>query len=579
VSATASAGASVSAELNAALANIASAFIISGGGVSSPSPTSTSTAPVVNTVSWAFAIDNALTQYLGAGQTVSAVYRITVTDNSGFTSASGTNEANTSSQDVTITISGANDGPVMSVQTGNSDSGSRTETNAGLSSTGTLTVRDIDLTNNVTVAVHSVSASGVLNGLVPTNAQLMAMLSLNPAAATAVLSNTETVDQLSWSFDSGNDGFNYLAIGEVLTLDYTLRATDSGGATFDKKIGFTITGTNDAPILLTGSGDTIQLSTGTATPTMRVAIPATGVVAGDKIRLSYLGQTQTPVSISSTDISNGYLDIQLTIALQDPNSNLTSVPVKWMDWTAKNDTNKTVSGAILTESGSVNATLDTGTGWGFVQLTGGTNFFASDSGKPYISEGVSGPTTSDIIAFNPAGWRTLTFSSEVRNLYFAFVSMNGNGYRFDRDFDIISQTNWDNPDTSYTEPGGRGYWGIGLVQKFEVLINGKTYYELRCINGEPHGVIRFKGAFTTLTWENPVSEYWHGFTVGIKTATQDLQNVRGEFLNGSTNALITTTPTTLISYDPSLASVVGTLRWSGFPGQPLSLTSEAGHHP
>jgi VCBS repeat-containing protein len=72
-------------------------------------------------------------------------------------------------------------------------------------------------------------------------------------------------------------------------------------------------------------------------------------------------------------------------------------------------------------------------------------------------------------------------------------------------------------------------------------------------------VIRFKGAFTSLTWENPVSENWHGFTVGIKTATQDLQIVMGEFLNGTTNALITTTPTTLISYDPTLTSLVGTL--------------------
>jgi VCBS repeat-containing protein len=102
------------------------------------------------------------------------------------------------------------------------------------------------------------------------------------------------------------------------------------------------------------------------------------------------------------------------------------------------------------------------------------------------------------------------------------------------------------------------------VAKKEILINGKTYYELGGdpsvrAQGEPHGVIRFKGAFTSLTWENPVSENWHGFTVGTKTATQDLQNVKGEFLNGTTNALITTTPTTLISYDPTLTTLVGTL--------------------
>ena len=358
--------------------------------------------------------------------------------------------------------------------------------------------------------------------------------------------------QLNWSFNSGKEAFNYLAIGEVLNLTYTLEATDSSGAQFEKTVAFSITGTNDAPILLTGSGDTIQLSTGNANLTIRVAIPTTEVAAGDKIQLSYLGASQQPVTLTTTDIDNGYIDVTLTLTLQDPNSSLTSVPVKWIDWTSKDNAAKTVTGTITTETGAVSATLDSGIGWSFVQLNGGTNYYATDGGKPYQSEGVEGPSSSDIIAFNPAGWRTLTFSSEVQNLYFAFVSMNGNGYRFDRDFDIISQTYWDNPETTYVEPGGRGYWGSGLVEKHEVLINGKTYYELRCINGEPHGVIRFKGAFTDLTWENPVRENWHGFTVGVKTATQDLQNVKGEFLDGTTNALITTTPTIRLPMTPAL---------------------------
>ena len=94
---------------------------------------------------------------------------------------------------------------------------------------------------------------------------------------------------------------------------------------------------------------------------------------------------------------------------------------------------------------------------------GGTNYYNPTS--PYISDGVAAPTSSDIIRFNPAGWRTLSFDSEVRNLYFAFVSMNGNGYRFDRDFDIISQT--DNPDTSEDEGGGNGYWGSGWAEKLK----------------------------------------------------------------------------------------------------------------
>ncbi|MBM4098208.1 MAG: hypothetical protein FJ261_15810, partial [Planctomycetes bacterium] len=221
-----------------------SAFTISGGGVDSPSPASSTTAPVVNTVTWNFAIDNALAQYLGAGQTVTATYRITVVDNS--ISVTG-NESSTSSQDVTITLTGTNDAPTITVQTGNSNSAALTETNAGLSTSGTLTVRDLDLANTVAVAVQSVAASGTTTGLVPTNAQLLAMLSLSPASTTNILTNTEVVDQLSWSFNSGAEAFNYLAVGETLTLTYTLRSTDSSGATGDRSITLTIAGTNDGP--------------------------------------------------------------------------------------------------------------------------------------------------------------------------------------------------------------------------------------------------------------------------------------------------------------------------------------------
>jgi VCBS repeat-containing protein len=119
----------VSSALNAALANIASAFTITGAGVASASPASTTDTPVTNTVNWAFSLDNALTQYLAAGQSVTATYRITVTDDSGVASASGSNEVNARTQDVTVTLTGAGDSPSITVQSGNSDVAALTETN------------------------------------------------------------------------------------------------------------------------------------------------------------------------------------------------------------------------------------------------------------------------------------------------------------------------------------------------------------------------------------------------------------------------------------------------------------------
>ena len=303
-----------------------------------------------------------------------------------------------------------------------------------------------------------------------------------------------------YTLDNSNGSVQAIALGESLVDTFTFTVSDGNGGYTSNTLDITITGTNDAPQLLTSSTDTVELTTGSALPLLRVAIPAEGVEAGDSLQLTYLGDSQTPHQLTDADINNGFVDVQLTLSLQDADGNLNDVPVKWIDWTTQSGT--MVSGAFNTETGVVNASLTSTSSYAGVQLSGGTNYFNPTS--PYISDGVAAPTSSDIIRFNPAGWRTLSFDSEVRNLYFAFVSMNGNGYRFDRDFDILSQT--DNPDTPEDEGGGNGYWGSGWAEKVEVIIDGQTYWELRAVNGEPHGVIQFKGAFSDLTWENPVSE-------------------------------------------------------------------------
>ena len=48
------------------------------------------------------------------------------------------------------------------------------------------------------------------------------------------------------------------------------------------------------------------------------------------------------------------------------------------------------------------------------------------------------------------------------------------------------------------------------------LGGGNTEYRL-IGSGEPHGVIRFTGAFDTLTWRSLTNEYWNGFTVGVRS--------------------------------------------------------------
>jgi opacity protein-like surface antigen len=132
----------------------------------------------------------------------------------------------------------------------------------------------------------------------------------------------------------------------------------------------------------------------------------------------------------------------------------------------------------------------------FIQTTGGINYWTG-SPSPYVSPAVANaPATPDIIALSAATAKTLNFSAPVDNLFFAVVSLNGNGYEFNEDFTI--------------ESFACGYWGCGTLTK-QITGNGK----FRLIGtGEPHGVIRFNRAVSSIAWTSLTAENWNGFTVG-----------------------------------------------------------------
>lgn len=185
------------------------------------------------------------------------------------------------------------------------------------------------------------------------------------------------------------------------------------------------------------------------------------------------------------------------VAMAAASWSATAAPVVWVDWTSG------TAGA----SGSASGMVDLGAPGpdasdiavsysgeiAFLQTAGGTNYW---TGPSYVSPAVdNGPGTSDIIALSSATSKTLTFSAPVDNLFFAVVSLNGNGYSFNEDFEILS--------------AGCGYWGCGSLSK---TIVGSEYRLIG--SGEPHGVIRFNRAVTSITWTSLTNEYWNGFTVG-----------------------------------------------------------------
>lgn len=183
----------------------------------------------------------------------------------------------------------------------------------------------------------------------------------------------------------------------------------------------------------------------------------------------------------------------LLLALAAPQA---QAQVFWVDWQNATGTAEAsiVTGQLLIGGDTVNVTYTGETA--FVQTDGGTNYWEPD--EPYISATVpNAPPAADIIALQAQTTKTITFSQAITNPLFAVVSLNGNGYQFDRDFTILST--------------GSGFFGSGTLTKEDA---GGGIFRL-IGSGEPHGVIQFQGTFTSVTWNSLSNEFWNGFTIGV----------------------------------------------------------------
>ncbi len=201
-------------------------------------------AATTGTITWTFNSGTETFDYLGAGESLTLTYTLSVTDDSGATT-----EPNSATQTVVVTITGQNDQPTITVVDA---VGAVTESDAAnLTDSGTLNVEDLDLTDVVTAAVAAVTVTaGSDNGI--DNGVLQAMISV---ATNPIIANADTTGTITWTFNSGTETFDYLGAGESLELTYTLSATDDSGTTTEpdsatQTVVVTITGQNDQPTII-----------------------------------------------------------------------------------------------------------------------------------------------------------------------------------------------------------------------------------------------------------------------------------------------------------------------------------------
>lgn len=199
-------------------------------------------------------------------------------------------------------------------------------------------------------------------------------------------------------------------------------------------------------------------------------------------------------------------------------SNVTlAAPIFWTDWTGgdlDSGSGFQAQGTITTGSSTVNVVYTNPQGVSFYQPSGGGYYYSNGTDgpggtSPFTSTLVDNrPPTSDIIALQYAGTQTLAFSQAIANPVFAYVSLNGNGYAFNQDFDILSFGDG--------AVNACGYWGCGTSYKNVVDLGGGVFEYHLLGTGEPHGTLRFTGTFDTVSWRSLSNENWNGFTVGVQ---------------------------------------------------------------
>ncbi|MEH2500249.1 VCBS repeat-containing protein [Bradyrhizobium sp. AZCC 1678] len=195
--------------------------------------------------SWSYALDNDAAQGLKAGETVQEIFTVKATDSAGAEVT----------QQVTITVTGTNDVPVISGAT----TGAVGE-DGTLTAQGALTTTDADVGDTATWSV------------VGNDTGQYGDLTLNTDG--------------SWSYALDNDAAQGLKAGETVQEIFTVKATDSEGASVTQQVTVTVTGTNDVPVI-SGSATSAVAEDGTLTA--QGALTTTDADVGDTATWSVVG--------------------------------------------------------------------------------------------------------------------------------------------------------------------------------------------------------------------------------------------------------------------------------------------------
>jgi fibronectin-binding autotransporter adhesin len=320
---------------------------------------------------WTYQISDSALDFLGAGETATVTAAITLLDHQG-----GTDTAT-----VTVDISGSNDAPALAADTSGSNgaglhaiaerAGETGDTADTDSASGTLSFTDVDLTDTHMVAKGA--PTYIWSGGSLTTGQADALTSAATLALTETDSTHTGAGSVGFTYSAADSTFDFLAAGETLTVTYEITVTDKSGISSSQPVSFTVTGSNDAPVL---AADTSGNS-GTGLHAIAERAGETG-------------------DIADTDSASGTLSFT-DVDLTDTHTVTKSAPT--YVWSGGNlttaQTNALTSAATL----ALTETDSTHTGAGSVGVT----YSAADSTFDFLAAGQTLTVTYDIAVTDTSG--------------------------------------------------------------------------------------------------------------------------------------------------------------------------------
>ena len=256
---------------------------------------------------WTYQLANGAVDFLGANDVVELTFTVTIDDQNG----------GTISQDVTITVTGTNDAPVI---TSGVQAGTVAETLDVVGGTdadpvkavGTISFSDVDLSDNPSASHDggTVTDTTLANGYALTDGQIAALkagFSLDDTDLTN-FSQTSGQGSTGWTYQLANGALDFLGAKDVVELTFTVTVDDGNGGTISQDVVITVTGTNDAPVITSG----VQTGTVAEMPDVVGGTDADPVKAVGTISFSDVDLSDNPSAshdggtVTDTMLANGY---------------------------------------------------------------------------------------------------------------------------------------------------------------------------------------------------------------------------------------------------------------------------------